>query len=625
MQSSSIKKSLIVIGLIISIVGFGAHFINPGSSYSKIGTLVSPYGTAAIHVDAYTTGGNYAFRLDVLGPEIGRTPQFEVFLIDFSQYSLYQSGTSIEDLDILFSFSNQSRGTYTDTVTFVDSYLVILSYENKTYSWNAYYSLTPDTHFPTLLIGFTGLLVILVGCAIFFEGWKRYFCLGVSINVVFFIIRTFTLVSYSLGLPDIFNTTFHVEMYNDYQYFYLSWIPQLLEGSYPYGGDLYYYIYGPLWIYIVSIFGYIPSWLPGVPLFIFNMATGAVVQKIVLNLSGDEKKSIFAMMIYLLNPITVIYGSFMWLNPTIYTFFCSLSFLFALEDKNRYAIGTLAIATLMKQFSVIFFPLLSLYLIKKYQATMKEGIRQFFEYTIIYTMVVMIGSLPFLIIDAEGYLFWMILGNTGSVERLMVFIPDLWMPVHFNTFFLWLGVPAWFTDIMAWLLIYYIPLIVCAIGLYGGYILFKPSVNDTDDFKLRSKRLFTQLIILAFLAVLCVQLFYPRGSYKFYLLTLMPFAAVLYDIKDFQFSSNDSFRFHPFYLFTLVMTFAVFFWYRFVYFWILALWGLFYMYLNRNMLLEQGALSSDSEHDDYAFFIEESIKEEIEEMEGSSTDCKTAS
>ncbi len=609
------KKIIIILGLAIALFGFGAHLLNPGSSYSSIGNLVSPYGTEAIPISAHTYGGLSEFRLDVLGPETGHDLHFDVYLLEDSEYSQFQGGTPIENLEPLYHISNQSRGTYIDTVIYIEAYLVILSYENETYMWNAYFSITPTSHFPTLFLGFSGVLILLAGFALYFKGWKRYFCIGVGINVLFFIIRTTTLVSYSLGLPDIFLTTFHVELYNDYQYFYLSWVPEILKGTYPYSGDLYYYVYGPLWIYTVSIFGSIPSWLPGVPLFVFNVATGVVVQRIVMNLSGDEKKSILAMLIYLLNPITVMYGSFMWLNPTIYTFFCSLSFLFALEDKDRHAIAALAIATLVKQFAVVFFPLLSLYLIKKYQATLKEGIQQFLEHMIIYTFVVFIGSLPFLIIDAEGYIFWMVLANTGVVDRLMVFIPDLWMPVHFNTFFLWLGLPTWLTDSIAWLLIYYIPLIICAIGIYGGFVLFKPSLESTDDFKIRSKRLFTQLVLLAFLAVICVQLFYPRGAYKFYLLTLMPFAAILFDIKDFQFSSQEEFRFAPHYLFTILLATAVFFWYRFVYFWILALWGLYYMYLNRNMLRSLKSSQEVESNDDYASLIEESLIEEIRSID----------
>lgn len=95
----------------------------------------------------------------------------------------------------------------------------------------------------------------------------------------------------------------------------------------------------------------------------------------------------------------------------------------------------------------------------------------------------------------------------------------------------------------------------------------------------------------------------------------MPFAAILFDIKDFKFSSHEEFRFAPHFLFMILVSTAVFFWYRFVYFWLLALWGLYYMYLNRNMHQPVESSPSDGSTDDYAVLIEESLIEEVDAME----------
>jgi hypothetical protein len=56
-----------------------------------------------------------------------------------------------------------------------------------------------------------------------------------------------------------------------------------------------------------------------------------------------------------------------------------------------------------------------------------------------------------------------------------------------------------------------------------------------------------------------------------------PFAALLFDYKDLGLSQKTEFRFQKHHLFPILMTWAVFLCYRFVYFWVLGAWALFYL------------------------------------------------
>jgi hypothetical protein len=159
-----------------------------------------------------------------------------------------------------------------------------------------------------------------------------------------------------------------------------------------------------------------------------------------------------------------------------------------------------------------------------------------------------------------------------------VFIPDLWMPVHLGTFYLWIGGPSLLTDVIAVLLINYVFLILSGIIVYGLYATYRPQRESSDDVGARYRRIISRGLLWGFVAVLCVQLFYPRGAYKFYLLALGPFLAILFDYKNLDLQDSSEFVFQKHHLVPIVMTWAVVLCFRFVYFWLIAAWGIFYLW-----------------------------------------------
>jgi Gpi18-like mannosyltransferase len=579
------QQAILLIGIIIASAGFTTHFLTPGTTRSGLGIQVDAGETAVRGILLDLAEVEYFFGIELLPPGQTSANNITAVLLDASNYDLYVSGTPLTDVDAILTIEDSTRGQYNTTVTDeLELYVVVQNSGTDPTFWSYYYAIIPSSFYQTLAIGFAGVFIILAGLSWILNGWKRYFIVGLSVNVVLFFIRIFTLSNYSLGFPDIFWDLIHIEFYNDYQYFYLAWIPNMIEGAWPYSEAMYYYIYPPVWIYSVSILGNVPSWLPGLILFTYNVLTGILVYKIALKLTGNEKRSIFAMLVYLLNPFTLLYGSFMWLNPTPFVFFMILSFYFAQNDQEYYSVAALALATLCKQYAVVLFPILAILLIRRsLNQNNITKFKEFMKHTLVYILVVGLVSLPFLIISPQDYVNRMLFWNTGNYDRLTYFIPDTWMTVHANTFFLWLGFPTWFTDAIAILLINYVFIIICGIVVYSTFTFMKTEMDSKEDSNHHFRQLFIHALIWSFMAIMCVQLFYPRGAYKFYLLALAPFFAILFDYKLNSIKSNEPFEFQKRHLFPIIMSWIVLLCYRFVYFWVLAIWMFVVLWYSGNL------------------------------------------
>ena len=571
---NSKEKSLVIIGLIVASIGFGLHFIVPGTGRSEIVIAIEPMDVTVEHISLSSGPIEQHFLLNLLGPN---PTNFTVYLLNESQFVLHNSGTALNNLSGQILLDSGGRATYRDTVNGdVNLYLVMVNNGTEDAFMSYYYSLLPASFFYTVTIGFVGVFLVLFGFGLYYTGWKRYFLMGLSVNLAFFLIRIFTLATYSLGIPDIFLDLIQIEPYNDYQFFYLSWIPNLWKYGWPYSAHLPVYLYPPLWIYTVGVFGSTPPWLPGVVLFSFNVATGILVYKIAESVTTNEKTATVAMMIYLLNPITIGYGSFMWLNPTIFVFFTMLSFYFALNNKSELSVVSLGIATLYKQFAVIFFPIIAMLLIKQVaNRRRRTSLGLFLKYTLLYVIVVGLVALPFYIVSPNEF-YSQVLGSTSlTIQHLTHFNWDLVLPVHFNSFFLLVFGSSIFTDIIAQLLSHYILLALCGVVVYGAYATYGSHHNEAS--RADTKDIFMKAILWSFIAVLCLQTFFPRGVYKFYLLALMPFAALLFDYRDLELKEKGTYKFENHHLFVPLIASAIFLCFRYVYLWIIVGWAWFYL------------------------------------------------
>ena len=577
-----LQKNLIVVGIALAVIGFSLHFSVPSTTRSGSPAWIEASNYMVDNLDFATGEREYIFKLYV---KFYGFQNLSAYLLTPLEYEHYSTGTPLRDLDFIASFSNSIDSLWQTTLTNnLDMYLIL--FNNNTYDviCGYYYVIIPSTFFSTLTVGFMGVFLFLCGLGWYLIGWRRYFILGFTINLVLFFVRIFTLVNDRIGFPDLFGIPYvfdwFIEPYNDYQFFYLRWIPSLWEGAWPYTLDnsspMVGYIYPPLWLYTIGILGSTPSWLPGLILFTFNMVTGIVVYNISHELTGDQKKSVFSMLLYLLNPFTFFYGSFMWLNPTPYVFFLTFSFWMILKRKGDFAIIAIAIATLYKQFTIIFLPLIILGLIIQNENTdFKRKVIWFVRYCVIYLIVVGGVSLPFILVDYTAFVnrVWF-LGY--SPESLATFHFQSSWPVNFITFFVWLGMPHVIALGIGYLLAYYILLGIPAILIYITFTRSKQFENIDSQEPRSPYWKYIEMLFWSIILVLLLQVFYPRGTYKFYLTILVPFISILFDYKDLNLSHNDPFSFRKHHLMSIVVSWAVFLCFRLVYFWILVAWILFY-------------------------------------------------
>jgi hypothetical protein len=240
-------------------------------------------------------------------------------------------------------------------------------------------------------------------------------------------------------------------------------------------------------------------------------------------------------------------------------------------------------ATLFKQVTLIFFPLLLIALLKGDQhSTRRKFLQDLIKYTLIFCVVLLGVSLPFLLIDPASYIQRVILsGGQRSIEYLTTAILQPSYPVHFNTFFLLIGAPPIITVPIAFLLGNYILLGVTGVLVFVAFARY--SLSSDLPVKSKMQKIITEALFWGIILVLLVQLFFPRGSYKFYLIALMPFLAVLFDYNDLTLTNASPFEFKKRHWFIIIITTAIFLCLRYLYFWILIAMILFYLYKRGNL------------------------------------------
>ncbi len=583
MKTPSLKKlqtAIICIGITVTVFGFLTHFYVPSEIRSNypIRLEASSYSTnrisfSAVDVD-YTL--QIHLRLDFLYQNLS------AYLLEASEFERFSTGTPLYEVAKIAEFTGFPTYEWELTpIEDIDFYVVIFNNNSVPVFCGYYYTILPSTFFLTLSIGFIGLFVILAGFGWQLVGWKRYFIIGLGINFVLFYLRTFALVGDVFSFSAILDLT--IEPYKDYVFFYLRWVPELWEGVWPYSLDISStmvdYVYPPLWIYTIGLLGSTPAWLPGLILFAFNMATGVVVFGITHELTQDEKRSAFAMMVYMLNPLTLLYGSYLWLNPTPYVFFVIMSFYLALKNRKTQSIVAMAAAVLYKQFAIVFFPLLIIALVKQDKdLDLRRSLVSLSKYFLIFIAVIGLVSVPFLLVDSNAYIGSLFTRFT-TPESLATFHPELSWPINFNTFFVWISGPNVITWAIAYLIAYYILLGSSLILIYISFARFR-SFNQTEaqNGASRNKQVIVEALFWSILLILALQLFFPRGAYKFYLLILVPFVSILFDHHDLKLSQTGEFAIKKHHFTPIVFSLAVMLCFRLVYFWIILVWAVFLLW-----------------------------------------------
>ncbi|HMF32281.1 MAG TPA: hypothetical protein VKK79_12745, partial [Candidatus Lokiarchaeia archaeon] len=371
------------------------------------------------------------------------------------------------------------------------------------------------------------------------------------------------------------------------QMLYAHWVDSFVSGVWPYSPALAGYPYPPLFIVTLAGFDLLPGpqWKMAIPLFACTIATGYLLFKIAYKLTGNERRATTIMLLYYINPFTLLYGSFGWLNPSLFVFFVVLAFYLALLRKDGWAIVSLGIATMYKQLAVVFLPLLVLAFLKDLPSpSLGNRFKNLLKSTGIYILSILAISAPFLAVKGSVYLQQAFLGQIGYSIELLTSPTQITWPVTFNTFFVWVGAPAVVTIGIAYCLQYYILLGGCAIVIFFNFSRLRaPEMTSVP--KSRNSFLVTELLFAALVLVFCLQLFFPHGSYKYYLMLLTPFISLFYDFDNLSLtplaeSPKDAlFRWQS--LAPVLLSWIIFLFDRNIYFLILLAWLLVYLQKKR--------------------------------------------
>lgn len=334
----------------------------------------------------------------------------------------------------------------------------------------------------------------------------------------------------------------HVEAYTDYRDLYLK----DLVAPFLHGNNIYYlgtivYNYPPLFLYVLGGFAYVVNlaWFPAVSLILFDILTVIPFYKITREfvVSDNAKLAFAASMMWALNPINLFYNDLMWLNPPYTTFFLVLSLYLLLKKKWLFSSLSLAVSTGFKQISIVFFPIVLLFIWKATGFSKK-----LFTYIAAYVAALVLISTPYVepayisgswsisnplgswsFTSAQNY-FWSlnfpILGNPANVSNAPpTFSNSLSDPVRITYFF---GIiPSLNLQNFAALTYQYLDYVLIAAYVI---LLIHLYLNVKKGEPINWKDLFVYCLI----ALLLFLAFFGRGVYKYYFATLTPLAIPLY-------------------------------------------------------------------------------------------------
>lgn len=329
-----------------------------------------------------------------------------------------------------------------------------------------------------------------------------------------------------------------IEAYTDYRDLYLP----CLVSPFLKGANLYHlfgvtYNYPPLFLYILAAFASIANviWLPALPLVLFDILTVVPVNLIARDFvfSGNEKLAFAVSLIWAANPINLFYGDLMWLNTAPTTFFLILAVYLFLKESWLASSLALAVSTGLKQVSLIFFPVLLIFLYRS-----KGVSKKFVIFSSTYILSLIIISTPYVFTETQYY-FWSLglplLGIPASAPSVQpTFSTSLSEPVRITTFLGYVSTRAAKFVSESYLYLDYVLAAVMAvlllIYLAVGSVQFRSSSakskNAAESNFSGEVLLFTLAILLIFLAL------YGGGIYKYYFVTVTPLATLLFTKKS---------------------------------------------------------------------------------------------
>jgi hypothetical protein len=201
LNKRNLQKTLVVIGISISLIGLSLHFAVSGTSRSGWALIVDGSSSSTRNIAVDLGGTEFQFGIEILGPELVDQENTSTYLVTASEYARFLSGVSFDNLDALLYLTGEARGTYEVTASEIDLYLIAVNENTFALAWGYYYVVLPPNYFQTLIVGFAGIFITILSLAWILSGWMRWLSVGIAVNLALFLVRISTLANYIQRLP----------------------------------------------------------------------------------------------------------------------------------------------------------------------------------------------------------------------------------------------------------------------------------------------------------------------------------------------------------------------------------------------------------------------------------------
>lgn len=405
------------------------------------------------------------------------------------------------------------------------------------------------------------------------------------VKLIFF---SYTIYCYNQGLSIKQDTIFtrftiqwwHFELLNDYNNDYLLWRELYLSGEFLYS-DVFKgrYKYPPVFFIIINLLSPWTKYSAPIIILCCNMLTGYFLYRLLRNLSINVRNARISLVLCLLSPINLIYSDFIWQNAVVVISFLTITMFQITEHKYTSGMLWLGFAMCIKQIAFFCYPVCILAVsyspatyfhnthlynfndknrdskpkIRKIQsAFINFPYRKILYYGIIPIILFFFVSIPFLIIDAEGYInqlfglykvtnfdyFTAYYDKIVPVKyqgNIIGYLPDLTIKPGKKSYqynyrgslalaFAWIGyflqIPTKYTIFFAiWFVKhYFLFFFFFIIIIFYWWQLNLKKIRTLNQY-------YWNLWKFMGLSILCALIFSRVGIYKYYFVSLIPFFA----------------------------------------------------------------------------------------------------
>jgi hypothetical protein len=168
----------------------------------------------------------------------------------------------------------------------------------------------------------------------------------------------------------------NAENWQDFSLAYLPAVNALKNGFLPYIN--FYYPYPPPFLYVLTLFSYLPlpSWSSALPLVIAEALTVVPVYLIAREFVS-ERHSILISTLFVLAPTGLYYVDYLWLNPSLTTLFLMISIYLLLRKHYDLSAVALGLAFGFKQTALFALPIMAL-MVWRRESSKLGGLRYLF-------------------------------------------------------------------------------------------------------------------------------------------------------------------------------------------------------------------------------------------------------